>query len=120
LTLPGLDVHQDFDHVPMNGGWNGEGNGPESAIPPCVQASGVADGGVGGHQPGGEAAAHAEPESWELGAIEGASQSHTVKRAPQRQTMPRLICRASDSGLHDRETLVHERTKLARASFYPV
>ena len=32
LTLPGFDVHQNFDSVLMNGGRNGEGNGTESAI----------------------------------------------------------------------------------------
>jgi len=26
LTLPGFDVHQDFDNVLLNQGWNGEGN----------------------------------------------------------------------------------------------
>ena len=38
LTLPGFDVHQNFDNVLMNGERNGEGNGTESAIHGRVQA----------------------------------------------------------------------------------
>ena len=38
LTLPGFDVHQDFDNVLMRGERHGEGNGTESAVHRRVQA----------------------------------------------------------------------------------
>jgi hypothetical protein len=38
VTLPGFDVHQDFDNVLMNGERDGQRNGIESAIHGRVQA----------------------------------------------------------------------------------
>src|SRR5436309_8926407 len=41
LTLPGFNVHQDFDNVLMNGERDGQGNGTESEIYGRVQAGGI-------------------------------------------------------------------------------
>jgi hypothetical protein len=70
LTLPGFNVHQDFDNVLMNGERDGQGNGTESEIYGRVQAGGIAVGGIRRHQPSGAAARDAGVESGELDAAQ--------------------------------------------------
>jgi len=70
LTLPGFNVHQDFDNVLMNGERDGQGNGTESEIYGRVQAGGITVGGIRRHQPSGAAARDAGVESGELDAAQ--------------------------------------------------
>src|SRR5438876_8262940 len=70
LTLPGFNVHQDFDNVLMNGERDGQGNGTESEIYGRVQAGGITVGGIGRHQPSRPAARDAGVESGELDAAQ--------------------------------------------------
>src|SRR5439155_15755291 len=74
LTLPGFDVHQDFDNVLMNGERDGQRTGTKSEIHGRVQAGGIAVGGNGRHQSSGAATRDAGVESGELDAAQAQRQ----------------------------------------------
>src|SRR5436309_3335635 len=74
LTLPGFDVHQDFDNVLMNGERDGQRTGTKSEIHGRVQAGGIAVGGNGRHQSSSSATRDAGVESGELDAAQAQRQ----------------------------------------------